>query len=151
VQATVSISWDASLPDDVLESIVDEQTAAGVASVESRKTIADALTDTAVAARTLAIAPTNAAKFRGAKAIGIITSKRWVATNDDRTRPTHREDDGPTVPIDANFGVGRATGGYPGDPQLPLDKLVNCPCTVVFDSHDLPESANIAQVTEATP
>lgn len=57
--------------------------------------------------------------------------KEWLATEDGRTRRTHREADGQTVPIDENFTVGGEQAPYPGAMSLSPKERVNCRCSVV--------------------
>jgi uncharacterized protein with gpF-like domain len=57
--------------------------------------------------------------------------KRWLATEDARTRPEHADADGQTVPAHAPFSVGGSAMSYPGDPNAPADLVVNCRCTVI--------------------
>lgn len=64
--------------------------------------------------------------------------KRWLATEDERTRPTHRDADGQTVPLDGKFTVGTSLMDYPGDPKGPDDEVCNCRCTVLFEEVALP-------------
>ena len=57
--------------------------------------------------------------------------KRWVATHDSRTRPSHRKLDGVTLPVHEKFpGL---DGGllYPGDPQAPPSETHNCRCVLI--------------------
>ncbi|MFG2225378.1 phage minor head protein [Streptomyces sp. NPDC048644] len=56
--------------------------------------------------------------------------KRWLATDDDRTRATHRAADGQTVPLATQFDVGRAHVQYPGDPRGPAGEVINCRCSL---------------------
>lgn len=60
---------------------------------------------------------------------GLIIEKTWVATNDDRTRDSHAELDGETVPYDEPFSNGLM---YPGDPDADEpSEVYNCRCTMV--------------------
>lgn len=62
----------------------------------------------------------------------IASTKSWLATADERTRPTHADADGQTVPIDATFSVGADQLRYPGDPDGSAEEVINCRCTVTF-------------------
>lgn len=55
----------------------------------------------------------------------------WNATNDERTRDSHREMDGQEVGIDEPFisGAGNRLM-YPGDPNAPAEETINCRCVV---------------------
>lgn len=59
--------------------------------------------------------------------------KIWLATEDERTRPTHRAADGQSVRIMQPFMVGGAPLAYPGDPAGPPGETINCRCTTIFD------------------
>lgn len=61
------------------------------------------------------------------------STKTWLATPDDRTRETHVEADGQTVPMDAQFDVGGEMLDYPGDPSGSDDEVINCRCTVIYE------------------
>ena len=56
--------------------------------------------------------------------------KRWVATLDSRTRPSHRALDGKVIGVGGRFPNGCR---YPGDPQGPAWGVWNCRCTLVPD------------------
>lgn len=62
-----------------------------------------------------------------AEDMGIQTRKKWIATLDGHTRPTHRKADGEIVTTDAKFSNGLQ---FPGDPQGPPAEVYNCRCTV---------------------
>ena len=66
-----------------------------------------------------------------AQKLGFKVYKRWVATDDDRTRPSHRQADGQEVPFDQPFIVGGEKLMYPGDPSGSAGNVINCRCTVV--------------------
>lgn len=55
--------------------------------------------------------------------------KQWIATADDRTRPSHAELDGETIPIDDVFDNGCA---FPGDPEGEAEEVINCRCTLGY-------------------
>lgn len=64
--------------------------------------------------------------YEDAGAVG----KTWLAEDDHRTRPTHREADGQTVPINQPFKIDGHAAQYPGDPSLPIDERAWCRCGV---------------------
>lgn len=90
--------------------------------------------------RSILIAETetnNAANYDAleeARANGM-TMKTWVAFHDNRTRETHREVDGTTIPIDDMFQVGMAELMYPCDEINGYDtpeEVVNCRCHATY-------------------
>ena len=66
--------------------------------------------------------------YRKAAAMGIEIKKRWLATEDERTRDSHRELDGVTVELDEAFPNGLQ---YPGDPKGAPAEVYNCRCTML--------------------
>ena len=89
-------------------------------------------------ARTETLRSSSAGSFHLYKAWGS-PMKEWMATGDDRTRPSHMEawDNyreggliGP-IPIDQPFIIGGYLMMYPGDPNGPIEEFANCRCTVV--------------------
>jgi hypothetical protein len=53
----------------------------------------------------------------------------WRATDDDRTRDSHRVMDGQTVAQDEAFITGNGVQlMYPGDPNGPPEEIINCRC-----------------------
>lgn len=83
-------------------------------------------------ARTETHGASQDAQFEVAQAIGLNT-KRWVATNDNRTRETHVEADGQEQDMDKPFNVGEDELMYPGDPSGSPEETVQCRCVVVFE------------------
>jgi Phage Mu protein F like protein len=83
-------------------------------------------------ARTELIGAVNASSLAAVTAGTNIPYKLWMATNDQRTRRTHREADGQTVPIDAAFSVGGHRLEYPGDPSGPGEEVIMCRCTLGY-------------------
>lgn len=68
---------------------------------------------------------------QGALTLTGIPYKRWVARHDDRTRPTHAEADGQTVPVSSAFLVGGTSLAHPGERGGPAEETVNCRCVMV--------------------
>jgi hypothetical protein len=59
--------------------------------------------------------------------------KRWLATEDQRTRPDHVEADGQAVPFGQPFDVGGFAMMYPHDPEGPAKEVINCRCTMLME------------------
>ena len=57
-----------------------------------------------------------------------VPKKEWLATGDDRTRPSHAAANGQVVAVDSPFIVGGYQMMYPLDGSLgaPLEEIVNC-------------------------
>lgn len=66
--------------------------------------------------------------------------KRWLATEDQRTRPDHREADGQTVPWGQPFIVGGFAMMHPHDPDAPAKEVVNCRCVELLEHAGEPTS-----------
>lgn len=140
------------------------QLAEGIALGESQPKLAqrvrDAVGVTAPRARTIARTESHGARnvaamatlqrFESAYAVpsGVIR-KQWQATEDERTRHTHDEADGQTVPFADPFMVGGFSLAFPGDPAGPPQEVINCRCTTfaVFDPADLNLNDNGAIIT----
>lgn len=63
--------------------------------------------------------------------LGLVVTKEWLATQDDRTRETHAAADGETVALQEKFQVGSDYLDHPGDPAGSAAEIVNCRCTIV--------------------
>jgi uncharacterized protein with gpF-like domain len=59
--------------------------------------------------------------------------KKWLASHDERVRPTHREADGQVVPFVAPFIVGGWPLLYPGDKNGPPEEVINCRCAAATE------------------
>ena len=59
-----------------------------------------------------------------------IMEKVWIATDDERTRPTHTEAHGQRAPLDGTFSVGADELEYPCDPDGSPEEVANCRCRV---------------------
>ncbi|MFZ2488676.1 MAG: phage minor head protein [Anaerolineae bacterium] len=90
----------------------------------------------AVEAGTLAAARQNEADT------GETWFKRWLATDDPRTRVSHRVADGQTVPLSAKFRVGGFLLDHPGDPiTIAPHETINCfPADTPIDAPGLEAS-----------
>lgn len=87
-------------------------------------------------ARTETMGAVNAGVFRAAQLDAIARGdlapmKLWLATEDTRTRPAHREADGQRTLMDSPFRVGGADLMFPGDPRGPADQVINCRCSLL--------------------
>lgn len=89
-----------------------------------------------VVARTESVGAVNAASMAAAaessRTEGRPYDKEWLATVDDRTRPSHRAADGQRVPLTAPFDVGASQLQFPGDPTGPAEEVIQCRCTLLF-------------------
>jgi 2'-5' RNA ligase len=80
------------------------------------------------------ISASNAGSFAQAQTLDDPTmTKTWLATNDPRTRPTHRAADGQTVPLLDAFVVGGFPLMVPGDPIGPPGEIIGCRCSLSYD------------------
>src|SRR5688500_13186453 len=90
-------------------------------------------------AMTIAVTEANRANNAGAYAAGLQSEsiegvslrKRWLATNDRRTRPDHRHADGQLVTLRQPFMVGGWPLQFPGDPTGPPEQVIWCRCSLV--------------------
>lgn len=90
-------------------------------------------------AMTIAVTEANRANNAGAYAAGLQSEsiegvrlrKRWLATNDRRTRPDHRHADGQLVSLRQPFMVGGWPLQFPGDPTGPPEQVIWCRCSLV--------------------
>lgn len=70
--------------------------------------------------------------------LGIKMVKRWVSTNDARTRPAHATANGQIVDMDEKFNVGGAEMEYAGDSSGGAKNVVNCRCVIIYaDEQDI--------------
>lgn len=95
-------------------------------------------------ARTEVISASNAGSYTQVKVSGLTGSKEWLATDDGRTRPSHKKAEGQKVAMNAPFDVGGHSLMFPGDPDGPASEVVNCRCTPVYD---LDEEVPLSQST----
>jgi SPP1 gp7 family putative phage head morphogenesis protein len=89
-------------------------------------------------ARTAMTEAQNAGRLQSledAEEMGIEVHKMWMATLDGRTRDSHRELDGESVPTNEKFSNGLM---YPADPSGDPSEVYNCRCTMVGDVKKYP-------------
>ncbi|QPO17093.1 MuF-like minor capsid protein [Gordonia phage Lilbeanie] len=72
-------------------------------------------------------------------AAGVTLYKRWLSTEDHRTRASHRVADGQTVPLDGQFRVGGVLLDHPADAvTIAPHEVINCRCTMlIYDGDEL--------------
>lgn len=58
---------------------------------------------------------------------GVVMKKEWIATPDDRTRPTHLALDGEQIDLDKTFSNGCR---FPGDAKGPAEEVWMCRCAM---------------------
>ncbi len=78
--------------------------------------------------------------------------KVWIATDDERTRPTHVEAHGQRAPLDGTFTVGADELEYPCDPDGSPQEVDNCRCrvSVLAGDEELPDyMSNDADLMDA--
>jgi len=84
--------------------------------------------------RTETIAAYNGGDMAGARALDEFgpVEKEWMAESGPRTRESHADANGQTVPLDSPFMVGGYAMDRPHDPSAPAEEVVNCRCSVGF-------------------
>jgi len=72
------------------------------------------------------------------KDLGIKMLKKWVATNDARTRSAHSLASGQTVDMSEDFIIGGVPMGFAGDTRGGARNVINCRCVIIYaDERDL--------------
>lgn len=118
-----------------INSVVMQGILQGAAIPEIAKNLAKATCDSNEKAairnaRTMVTAAENSGRqsaMNRAEASGIIFKKRWIATNDSRTRPSHLAQHGELVDNDEKFSNGLM---FPGDWHGKPAEIYNCRCTL---------------------
>ena len=78
--------------------------------------------------------------------LGMESVKSWAASNDDRTRETHREADytrndrNKDIAMDKPFLVGGEELAFPGDPDGSPENVINCRCVVLYNTKEKEKS-----------
>ena len=64
--------------------------------------------------------------------------KKWVSTNDKRTRSAHVLANGQIVDMNEDFMVGGVPMEYAGDPKGGASNVINCRCVIIYaDERDM--------------
>jgi len=92
-------------------------------------------------------------EMAGARALGEFgpTEKSWLSAVDSRTRESHLDADGQTVPIDEPFIIGGELMDRPLDPSASAAEVVNCRCVVqlLYPGDTRPDGSTVEEATEA--
>ena len=80
-------------------------------------------------ARTETVGGYNQASFLAALDAGA-TKKTWLATADQRTRETHREENGNTAAMNKRFTLTKSR--WPADATAPAAQSINCRCALTY-------------------
>ena len=81
-------------------------------------------------ARTETTTASNFGHLLTEQSLEIQTVKKWVATEDNRTRRSHLLADQQKVNVDEKFTIGGILMNMPGDPQAPAKEIINCRCVL---------------------
>lgn len=138
------------VPDEVfglVSKIVDSATVNGASIPDVTAQVEQLFSDTSMptwknrartVARTEVVGAYNGGSYDAFAMIvandpGTAYVKRWLATEDQRTRPDHVEADGQVVPFGSPFIVGGFQMMYPHDPAGPAKEVVNCRCVLLLE------------------
>ncbi|MEV5659807.1 phage portal protein [Streptomyces flaveolus] len=80
-------------------------------------------------ARTETVGGYNQASFLAALDAGA-TRKTWLATADQRTRETHRQENGNAVAMNRRFTLTKSR--WPADPSAPAAQSIQCRCALTY-------------------
>jgi hypothetical protein len=68
---------------------------------------------------------------------GVDLLKKWIPVQDSRTRDAHAAmASHPAIPMDGLFTVGGARMDRPGDPRGGAANVINCRCTIAYETVD---------------
>lgn len=84
-------------------------------------------------ARTMTTAAENKGRqdsFKKAQSDGVIMTRTWVATHDERTRAWHSDMDGVETTVDEPWENDYGEIMYPGDPAAHPANVYNCRCSI---------------------
>jgi HK97 family phage portal protein len=81
-------------------------------------------------ARTETVGGYNQASFLAALDAGA-TRKTWLATADQRTRETHRQENGRSAAMNKRFTLTKSR--WPADPTAPASQSIQCRCALTFE------------------
>lgn len=87
-------------------------------------------------ARTMTTSFENLGRLDGMKKMkenGTILKKKWLATNDSKTRDAHAQLNGTVAEVDEPFRNDLGEIMYPGDPSASAANIYNCRCTLTYE------------------
>ena len=88
-------------------------------------------------ARTMTTSFENLGRLDGMKKMqenGVILKKKWLATNDSKTRDAHAQLNGVVAEVDEPFRNDLGEIMYPGDPNAEESANIwNCRCTLIYE------------------
>jgi SPP1 gp7 family putative phage head morphogenesis protein len=87
-------------------------------------------------ARTMTTSFENLGRLDGMKKMqenGTIVKKKWLATNDSKTRDAHAQLNGVVAEVDEPFRNDLGEIMYPGDPNAIAANIYNCRCTLTYE------------------
>jgi len=85
-------------------------------------------------ARTEVIGASNSASYASAKSTGLEIQKAWI-TGGANIRDTHLEAEAQGwIPMNDKFQVGGYEMEYPGDPSGGPEEVINCKCTLIYQT-----------------
>lgn len=127
----------------VTQSILQGESIDELSKRIARDTCIDAGRSSLLYARTAMTGAQNAGRverMKEAEEMGIKVEKQWMSTLDSRTRDSHRDMDGETVPVDEEFSNGlEYPGDYDGDPE----EVYNCRCTLIYHYPEYSDYSNM--------
>lgn len=87
-----------------------------------------------VIARTEVISASNFASQAAARQTGLKLEKKWLATEDGRTRDKHRDADKQKRGLEELYNVGGDELRFPGDPRGRPENVIQCRCAETYDT-----------------
>lgn len=134
-RSSVNISKDIQWNKQQMESAVVQSILQGESVFECAERLAG-VTDMNEAAairnaKTMVTSAQNGGRqdsYERAESMGIKMEKRWLATLDGHTRPSHRALDGVAIPVNETFDNGCE---FPGDPNGAPAEVYNCRCRLI--------------------
>ena len=132
-----------------IQRIIEDNLYAGmslenIANLVSKETVAFTRTRSATIARTETHGAASHANhqyyLQAQQDLGIKMEKRWLATQDERTRSIHAEANGQRVDMDEDFIVGGVAMSHTGDPKGGAKNIINCRCNTLY--HDVGDIVN---------
>ena len=82
-------------------------------------------------ARTETASASGFGQREAAKQSGIVKTKQWLSSRDDRVRDSHAAIDGEVAPLDKAYSNGLM---YPGDPSGPTEEFIMCRCVESYQT-----------------